>query len=540
MADTRHSIIAVAFSVFIFLSGCAVQAEPPIANAGENLTATLNTTATLTGSCTDPQAQLQSCGWSLPAGCEQVGNLITTGDQTGQTVTANVKCQNQGSYIFTLTALNTAGKAGADNITLTVAAAEALNVKPTATLLLNEVTMLTAKINYGCSDSDGAVTSCVLEYGDGTKDRVTVMQGSIQHTYATAGSYFAKLTAIDSKGAVTEKSLQVTVTEDVVTPDPGPGPTPDGAIVLDTGVAEIIQITTSKAKQHQVNIFENMLVWTDERGGNKDIYLYNIDTGKETQITDDPADQYQPSIYGDNIVWTDERNGHQDIYRYDLRIKKEFRLTVSPRDQYDPQAYVDAVVWSDNKFGNDYSPDVVLYEIPTGTEIKLTTGIERHDSADVSDDIIVYRNYINYYPDITYYNIQSKQTIRVTADQTLQHEPAVSGKRLVWTEVDRRGTKNIVMHDIETKKTSSITDNEKSKSKPDIFGKTIVWEQGNGKKSIFLHNTGTKETVDLSRHLSNQFAPKIYGNIVAWTDERTGNKDIFIAKLKGRFAISSE
>ena len=50
-------------------------------------------------------------------------------------------------------------------------------------------------------------------------------------------------------------------------------------------------------------IYEDKIVWADDRSGNCDIYMYDISTGKEIQITDDLLVQGEPAIYGNKIVW---------------------------------------------------------------------------------------------------------------------------------------------------------------------------------------------------------------------------------------------
>jgi len=41
-------------------------------------------------------------------------------------------------------------------------------------------------------------------------------------------------------------------------------------------------------------------------------------TDQEFQITTDSHDQYCPALYGNIVVWTDERNGNADIYGFNL------------------------------------------------------------------------------------------------------------------------------------------------------------------------------------------------------------------------------
>lgn len=53
------------------------------------------------------------------------------------------------------------------------------------------------------------------------------------------------------------------------------------------------------------------IVWTDDRNGNADIYMYNLSTSRGTQITNNPAAQTCPAIYENKVVWEDYRNGDE-------------------------------------------------------------------------------------------------------------------------------------------------------------------------------------------------------------------------------------
>jgi beta propeller repeat protein len=61
----------------------------------------------------------------------------------------------------------------------------------------------------------------------------------------------------------------------------------------------------------------------------------------EFQITTDENSQWLPDIYGDIVVWTDDRNGNYDIYGYNLLTKEEFQITADEADQKSPAIYGD-------------------------------------------------------------------------------------------------------------------------------------------------------------------------------------------------------
>jgi uncharacterized repeat protein (TIGR01451 family) len=124
-----------------------------------------------------------------------------------------------------------------------------------------------------------------------------------------------------------------------------------------------------------VSIHEDRIVWSDWSSGNSDIYLYDLSTDTEEQITTNTWHQGTPDIYEDIIVWMDQRNSpssdpdllEDDIYGYDLSTDTEFPISTAP-DGFEatPSIYGDKVVW--NK-----SWDIYMYDLTTDTETAIAT-----------------------------------------------------------------------------------------------------------------------------------------------------------------------
>jgi TolB protein len=90
-----------------------------------------------------------------------------------------------------------------------------------------------------------------------------------------------------------------------------------GIYMYDASTSAKTQITNGFATEGSCllpDIFENTLVWQDNRNGNSDIYMYDLSTSTETQITTNESDQVKPAVYGNRIVWQDDRNRNSDIY----------------------------------------------------------------------------------------------------------------------------------------------------------------------------------------------------------------------------------
>src|SRR5882757_8446031 len=92
------------------------------------------------------------------------------------------------------------------------------------------------------------------------------------------------------------------------------------------------------------------------------------------RLTTLPSDQYSPMISGHYVTYTDNRNGNTDIYLLDLNTMIEQNLTNAPAFQILEDIQGDFVVWSDYRSGD---ADVWVYHIPSGTPCQLT--FDSHD-----------------------------------------------------------------------------------------------------------------------------------------------------------------
>ncbi|MBI4827042.1 MAG: hypothetical protein HY807_11600, partial [Nitrospirae bacterium] len=114
-----------------------------------------------------------------------------------------------------------------------------------------------------------------------------------------------------------------------------------------------IPVIVGSGFRYTPKISGNIIVWSEYKDGNYDIYMYDITTGVETRVTTDPAEQGSPDVSGNRIVFDDERNGNWDIYLYDISTGTETRITNNPANQYQPVISGDYIVWVDTRNGNE-------------------------------------------------------------------------------------------------------------------------------------------------------------------------------------------
>ena len=182
---------------------------PPTANAGPDQTITLPTsTATLSGSGTDPDGNITAYQWTKIAG--PTAGTITTPAAAGTTVTGLV----QGIYRFELRVTDNGGAFGRDTVQITVNAAG--NIPPVAnagadqtiTLPTNSTTLSGIGV-----DPDGNITAYQwTKIAGPTAGTITTpTAASTTITALVQGVYRFELRVTDNNGALGRDTVQITV-----------------------------------------------------------------------------------------------------------------------------------------------------------------------------------------------------------------------------------------------------------------------------------------------------------------------------------------
>ncbi|MFH0714843.1 MAG: PKD domain-containing protein, partial [Candidatus Diapherotrites archaeon] len=125
------------------------------------------------------------------------------------------------------------GGGGSSGTTVTTVAKK--NLAPETTLSAS-VQNLTAVFSAQCSDSDGNISSCVLDFGDGTTkvlENIETVQ-TVSHLFASAGTFTASLGALDNKNVSDPTPATLSVT---ISAPEAPTPTPEPYSAPPTGLA---------------------------------------------------------------------------------------------------------------------------------------------------------------------------------------------------------------------------------------------------------------------------------------------------------------
>jgi TolB protein len=267
------------------------------------------------------------------------------------------------------------------------------------------------------------------------------------------------------------------------------------------------QITTNNSNQMYPDIYGERIVWQDDRNGyydpyvydpNWDIYMYDLSASTETQITTNESNQSEPAIYEDRIVWTDDRNGNYDIYMYNISTSTETQITTNESNQSEPAIYEDRIVWTDDRNENSdaYTVDVYMYNLSTSTETRIADdeGFLEY-GPDIFGDKIVYMS--EGAGDLVWvYDLSTAERTFIAYDAW---SPAIYGDRIVWAF--GMVFPDIYMYDLSSSSEIQITSDEAvNQMVPAIYGDRIVWEDWrNENGDIYMFTLTSAELTPLEK-----------------------------------------
>ena len=170
-------------------------------------------------------------------------------------------------------------------------------------------------------------------------------------------------------------------------------------------------------------------------------------TGVTRQLTTNPATQLDPAISGNLVVFTDLRNGNEDIYYYDLSSGTETQVTLSTANQRLNDVDGSRIVYTDM---TPPSAHINLYDVTTGTTVPFTS-LSADQNPRIDGDIVVFEQGPPTNPDVIAIDLGSGTEFPVAATAAVELWPVVSGRRVAY---ERRATPGdlteIVVVDLDT------------------------------------------------------------------------------------------
>ncbi len=245
--------------------------------------------------------------------------------------------------------------------------------------------------------------------------------------------------------------------------------------------------------------------------------------GKEIRITDDPLRQAEPGISGNYIVWHDERAGAFN-YIYDIsKGGPEMPITEDVMNEEYHDISGNRLVWNT---GFPYYK-LNVYDISSGQSQTVRSDLHVNDAYAISGDLVVWEDESS----IQIFDISSFLEFSVSLNPTSFQEIAISSNHIVWTGVNDSGILNLFMYNMITSEIRQVTNNDANSYSfySFISGKYIVWlHMSMLEENIYSYNIDTNGPMMPITASDSVNYPNISGNRIVWSEERDGNRDIYM------------
>jgi len=279
------------------------------------------------------------------------------------------------------------------------------------------------------------------------------------------------------------------------------------------------------------DIAGNMVVWTDNRNGDLDIYGRNLNSRSDFAVARNKAQQDNPSVAATVVgsrteyvaVWVDKRNHDGgDIYGRNITTKHNFVVSRSGALKWFPEIIDQWVVWIEAE--DSAGPYTVkardlaaakTYKIATSTVLS-SLGVGRRTVGAKTVHTAVYTSSNG---DISGRNLPAGAPFRVSQTSAFEWSPDISANRVVWWEAGGR----VMLKNLKTGKRTYVAQG----SRPRIDGELVTWD-GGGKggsfainykagAAIYVRNIArSKNVVKIVQKNLTCLFPAISGHIVVW------------------------
>jgi beta propeller repeat protein len=286
-----------------------------------------------------------------------------------------------------------------------------------------------------------------------------------------------------------------------------------------------VQLTTSAADQLDPAISGDIVVYTDARNLDMDIYAYNISSGVELQITSGGGDQMLSDVSGNLVVYTDFGMGNADVCVFNLTSLQTVRLANSSANQRKPTVSGTRVVYEDDR---NVDWDIYMTSLVTMVETRLTGSPANQRNPVIQGPYVVWEDYRAGNADVHLLNLKEMEETAVTNWTSQETDPTVEGD-IVSFFSSNFSVGDVFYYQISTGETVAVTAGPDFERNPVVSGDRVTYESyADGNAHVWLYSVSLGLGHQLTTALANQYLHDTSGNRTVYTDDRNGNLDIYM------------
>ncbi len=283
------------------------------------------------------------------------------------------------------------------------------------------------------------------------------------------------------------------------------------------------QITTDTADQFDPSICGTIIVYSDRRNSDADVYIYDLAADSEIQVTSGGGDQLLTDVWDNHVVYTDYGSGNAEIF---LRYPSGSYASIlsHPANQRRPAINDGVIVFEDDRNGNY---DCYWY-ISTTLSGWVTLDLSHQRKPAVADSIIVYEDFRNGNSDVGMYRVGWSTEMLLTDDPAQDVDPDINDGIIAFCS-NRADIGDVFYFDIAADSLVQVTAGDGNYERnPSVSGDFITYESyAAGDADIWLYSILLDSSVRITCDSAEQYLHDHSGNTIVYTDNRNGNLDIY-------------
>lgn len=286
----------------------------------------------------------------------------------------------------------------------------------------------------------------------------------------------------------------------------------------------------------------NTVVFFSNMAGNRNLYTIEVDQPRSTlmQLTDSTGDDHLPdySPEGNFIVFESNREGNSEIYLIDSDGSNLQRITDNTYKDKQPKFSPsgDNIIYTRFMSGIQYA---VVYNLELKTETLLST--KHVGYVDFYDDThIAFHGNSNGRIELFVMDLESNEKELLLSDDSKTLWVPVYSQDKKWIAFNKEagfGTGDIYLLNQETGEEIQLTNDPKSDWGPDFRPlpvEIIVFDSNvDGDRDIYSFNLRTEETINLTNNDFEDGIPYIWQNQIVFFSNRDGDDEIYTMDKDG-------
>ena len=317
-------------------------------------------------------------------------------------------------------------------------------------------------------------------------------------------------------------------------------------------------ICSDPAAQQEPSVNGSLVVWSDYRNGNWDIYGCDLSTGTEFPICVHGAEQSRPAVSGQTVVWRDYRNGNWDVYGATIDLSDPAHITVAempiltgPDSQVCSGIHLNRIAVELHRVG-EMDGEYMAYDLDSGVLVESTDDYDQGRVA-ISGDLLIWEDWRNdpgdgSDVDVYGYDLVHRREFVVCADGIKPRQPDVLANLAAWAD-HREKLWHIYIALVDTSDPNIISVHVSPLGSGKSWGGMHLPRVGQEVVVTFVEGDPDKDSLygfellsggafPISRGSATDGGHDISGDLVVWTDTRSGNPDIYGAIIPEPTALA--